>query len=95
MLPLPTFAVLLVLKWPSLMSGYYECLDTSYRMLYGAVDFWILIKNKLQILSVIHEINLSLTNISLVNIYCSTTLLNHRLIRLKKLSHKISLNLYI
>ena len=42
-------------------------------------------KNKLQNPSVIHETNLvSLINPSLAYIYCSTTLSNHRLIRLKK-----------
>ena len=47
-------------------------------------------KNKLQNLSVLHETNLlSLINPSLAHVYCSTTLSNHRLIRLKNLSRKL------
>jgi hypothetical protein len=49
-------------------------------------------KNKLQNSSVIHETNLlSLINSSLAHVYCSTTLSNHGLIRLKNLSRKIIL----
>ena len=47
---------------------------------------------KLQKSSVIHETNLlSLINPLLAYVYCSTTLSNHGLIRLKKLSHKLVL----
>jgi hypothetical protein len=55
----------------------------------------ILIK-KLQNPSVIRETNLlSLINLSLAYIYCSTTLSNHELIRLKKFVSQNSLNLCI
>jgi hypothetical protein len=53
-------------------------------------------KNKLQNLSVIHKTNLlSLINPSSAHVYCSITLSNHRLIRLKKFVSQNSLNLCI
>ena len=49
-------------------------------------------KNKLQNPSVIHEMNLlSLINPPLAHVYCSTTLSNHDLIRLKKQSQSVHL----
>jgi hypothetical protein len=53
-------------------------------------------KNKLQNPSIIRETNLlSLINASLAYIYCSTTLSNHGLIRLKKFVSQNSFNLCI
>jgi hypothetical protein len=51
-------------------------------------------KNKLQIPLVNREMNLlSLINPSLAHVYCSTTVSNHGLIRLKKFVSRISCNL--
>jgi hypothetical protein len=62
---------------------YMTCLDTNK-------------KNKLQIPSVNREMNLlRVINPSLAYVYCSTTLSNHGLIRLKNFVLQISLNLCI
>ena len=53
-------------------------------------------KNELQNPSVLYETNLlSLINPLLAYIYCSITLSNHGLIRLKKFVSQNSLNLYV
>ena len=53
-------------------------------------------KNKLHNPSVLHEINfLSLINPSLAYVYCSKTLSNHGLIRLKNSSSKLVANYII
>ena len=67
--------------------------DVTWGVAWG---IWILIKNKLQNLSVIRKTNLlSLINHSLAHVYCSTTLSNYGLIRLNRFISQISLNLCI
>ena len=56
----------------------------------------ILIKNKLQNMSVLHETNfLSLINPSLAHVYGSKTLSNHGLIRLKRFVSQLVANYVI